>query len=208
MTTNSHQYKDQINTSQKPLSLSHTHACWGPLASDSPQWNFHAAIWRSIGERDLLSGLDVPVEKTRKLEHIGSCKSEGKEKSSWILPLLLLTIWSFSIGKSLCVYVSVWESVSALCGICVKVQLSRYCRKTVEVLTPILCHDIMKEMEEMGPLNWPQALEKQPTVRGKVTVIVRQLCSDVNTAPVNVCVLHCTVNSRYSWFCVVFVISC
>lgn len=125
MTTNSHQYKchpgPNHHISETPLSFSHTLVLhqWGPLASDSPQWNFHAAIWRSIGERDLLSGLDVPVEKTRKLEHIGFCKSEGKEKSSWILPLLLLTIWSFSIGKkSLCLCTSVGICICIVWHLC------------------------------------------------------------------------------------------
>ena len=57
----------------------------GPLAWGSPQWNFHAAIWRSIGDRDLLSGLHVPLEKTRKPEHIGFCKSEEERRGDWCL---------------------------------------------------------------------------------------------------------------------------
>lgn len=91
-TTNVNQ--PRITAPQKLLSFSnphthtytstqaHTHILHqlGPLASGSPQWNFHAAIWRSIGDRDLLSGLHVPLEKTRKPEHIGFCKSEEEER--------------------------------------------------------------------------------------------------------------------------------
>lgn len=145
-----------LRNSSLSFSLSHTHVLHqlGPLASGSPQWNFHAAIWRSIGDRDLLSGLHVPLEKTRKPEHIGFCKSEGEERrggfpySSWISPMPLVTIARKEASLCMCACLCCVCRVHFY-SICVKVQLSRYGSKTEQVLTPILCGGIMKEIEEM-----------------------------------------------------------
>lgn len=174
---------------QTPISLSvtlshahtHTHKLvlhqLGPLAWGSPQWNFHAAIWRSIGDRDLLSGLHVPLEKTRKPEHIGFCKSEEERRGEE-------TDASVDDGnlsknkKYLYIYECVCVSMFVLC------MLVRYsCQSSGWAGTVakqgkcwplffvvVLWRKWRKRSSEA--LNWPWTLEKTtPPVRGKVSVV-------------------------------------
>ena len=128
LTTTTNAKQHQIIASKKLLSytLTHTHTHthtislhWlGPSASGSPQWNFHAAIWRSIGDRDLLSRLDVPLEKTRKLEHIGFCKSEEKKLLDLATALAAADCKSLQEKKPLCSWIGLSTSVCVVQYLC------------------------------------------------------------------------------------------